>query len=97
VTPIVECMRGPDGAYLIDPEQENYMVPAGEDFCAAMVVDVNGATPDPLDDLGSSCSDEGVNLQILIVRRPGMWVIDGTRFTASCTESTQPELDCPVD
>jgi hypothetical protein len=62
-----------------------------------MVVDVNGATPDPLDDLGSSCSDEGVNLQILIVRRPGMWVIDGTRFTASCTESTQPELDCPVD
>jgi hypothetical protein len=96
-TPIVECMRGLDGAYLIDPEQQSYKIPAGEDFCAAMVGDTNGETPDPFDDLNSSCSDEGVNLQVLIVNRPGMWVIDGTRFTASCTESTQPEIDCPAD
>lgn len=96
-TPIVECMRGPDGAYLLDPEREDYMIPDGEAFCAVMLVDVSGATPDPLDDLNSWYSDDGANLQIRIMRRPGMWVIDGTRFTASCTESAQPEIDCPTN
>jgi hypothetical protein len=96
VVPILECMRGPDGAYLIDPEQQSYVVPDGEDLCAAMLVDTSNHTPDSLDDLDSEYADEGVNLLIRIARRPGMWVIDGTRFTAKCTESAQPEIDCPA-
>lgn len=96
-TPILECMRGPNGAYLLNPEQEDYMVPDGEDFCAVMAVDTSDETPDPLDDFDSWYADEGVNLQIRIARRPGMWVIDGTRFTAKCTDSAQPEIDCPKD
>lgn len=92
--PLVECLREPDGAYVIDPDH-GYVVPEGEDFCVIMEVDAGGITLDPNDDIGPECPDIGRNLQIKIDRRPGMWVRSGTRFTASCTESPQPEIDCP--
>ena len=93
-TLMAECLRGLDGAYLIDSESQDYVTPEGEDFCFVLVADASGNTPDPNDDQYVCSEYHGLNLQILIARRPGMWVRSGTRFTASCTESPD-NLDCP--
>ena len=92
---LLECLRDPDGAYLIDPESNHYVIPDGEDFCVVMAVDTENLTPDYGDDLYPGCREDGRNLQPIVERRPGVWVHSGARFLASCTESTQPEIDCP--
>ncbi len=78
-TLMVECLRGSDGEYLIDSESQDHAVPQGADLCFVLVADED-----------NPFAHDTLNLQIRIVRRPGVWVKSGTRFTASCTET-----DCP--
>jgi hypothetical protein len=83
-TLLPECLRGQDGAYIIDSETQDYVVPEGNEFCFVLdVEDFDG------------CSDHGLNLQIRVARASSEWVHSGTRFSASCVESPEPEVDCP--
>lgn len=91
-----ECLRGEDGAYVIDPATGDFAMPSQEiDLCFAYLADPDGSTtPDPNDTMHSDCVDDGYNLQFRFVRRPGSAPLGGP-ISGSCQLSELPQLDCP--
>jgi hypothetical protein len=91
---VAECLRGEDG-YLIDPETNDYQLPPGVDICHAKLTDGWQSTPSVVDDISCECSDQNMNLEFKISRRPGHPAASGTRVTATCSLAEYPELECP--
>ena len=67
--------------------------PADATICHVLLVDRDGTTADPSDDLSEACQDEGWNLEFKIVRTAPAPA--GSTITASCVLSDNSRLDCP--
>lgn len=92
--PIVACLRDAEGRYVVDPSTQDYALPDGADACHALLVDAQGITPDPNDDLSAECDDFGRVLELKVARRPGVPGPAG-HLLLSCLVSAQPSFDCP--
>jgi hypothetical protein len=44
---------------------DEFVPPDGADACAVILVDADGATPSPLDDLSPECADEGRDAEVV--------------------------------
>lgn len=91
---IEECARDEQG-YLIDLETQDYQLPTGIDVCYATLTDGDMWTPSPNDDMSPECTDQGMNLEFKVSRRPGKPAAGGTRVTATCSLSDSPSIMCP--
>ncbi len=93
--PILECLRDANG-YVIDGATKNYTMPnADVNVCYAMLVDKQGLTPDPSDDISLDCSESNFNLEFKIARRQGFPAPSGTAIAASCELAQFPDVECP--
>ncbi|MEE9385255.1 MAG: VWA domain-containing protein [Nannocystaceae bacterium] len=93
---LVECERDGDDEY--EWEDENYVVPEGEEACYAVLSDKDDGksdTDDRHDDMETVCREEGWNLQFKLRRKPGSPGAPGTTVRATCQLSDMPEVDCP--
>jgi len=70
-------------------------VPDGADVCFVSLVDQNGSTSSPDDDMQSACINEGWNLEFRIVRREGVPAPSGSQIGATCELSPNRAIDCP--
>ncbi|MBC8072190.1 MAG: VWA domain-containing protein [Deltaproteobacteria bacterium] len=71
-------------------------LPSSEvDTCWIALVDREASTADDDDDLSEYCVEQGSNLEVRLVRRPGHPAVGGTNVEISCARSSTPELDCP--
>ncbi|TPV94687.1 MAG: VWA domain-containing protein [Myxococcales bacterium FL481] len=90
---IEECVRdGENGPY--EWEDEDYVVPDGEDVCYAVLSDKEGQTEDEHDDMSDECKEKSWNLEFKLRRRPGAPAKPGTAVRATCSLSEVPEIDC---
>ncbi|RMG99703.1 MAG: VWA domain-containing protein [Deltaproteobacteria bacterium] len=78
------CEGTPD-----DPE-----VPAGESACVLLRWDDGGHSPFLGDDLSAACRDEGSNLELVVVRPPGVPAPDGARVDLDCTWTDPSDRPC---
>ncbi|MFO7561219.1 MAG: hypothetical protein R6X02_01145 [Enhygromyxa sp.] len=96
VVRVQECLRGADGAYVIDPTTNDYTMPADDiNVCYAMLTDSNMSTPSTADDMSEECTDRNFNLEFKIARRPGFPAEGGTAISATCSLADFPEITCP--
>jgi hypothetical protein len=92
---LLECLRTGDGNYAVDPITGSLLMPNDDvDVCYGLRGDAGMHTSDPRDDLSTACVDYGLNLEFEIAYRPDVLVPD-MRVTATCVESSEPELNCP--
>lgn len=70
-------------------------IPEGADVCFVSLVDQNGSTASPEDDMQAACIDEGWNLEFRINRREGVPAPGGARIGATCQLSENKAIDCP--
>jgi len=93
---IDECAKDPSGAYVIDPDTDDYAMPADDvNVCYAMRVDNSGQTPSTGDDMSIQCVDGNFNLEFAFARRPGFPAPSGAVISATCSLAEFPELTCP--
>ena len=95
-TPVVPCLSDEVGRFQIDPETQDFALPDGADVCFATRVDPDGTmTADPNDDMSAECADLNFNLEFVLVRREGRPTPIGAAYSATCSLSDCPELECP--
>lgn len=83
--PLSQCERDPSGAYAIDGETGTYQLPDGADLCVVMRVDPDAThTLDANDQLSPACVEEGANVELVLVRRPGYFEPEGSSVRAEC-------------
>lgn len=91
---VPECARDGAGAYeFVDGD---YVMPSDDDnVCYAMLIDTDGQTPDPNDDMSDFCNDRNFNLEFQIARRVGFPAAGGTAISATCSLADFSALECP--
>jgi hypothetical protein len=62
--------------------------------CYRALVDHDGSTPTPSDDMTAQCITRGFNLELLVERRPGVPIPSGTSIDVDCNLLGQPGLTC---
>jgi hypothetical protein len=93
---------GPDGSvqHTAIPQCAGRELPSDDvDACFIPLTDgTAGAyiTDDTEDDMSDVCSDEGWNLEFLLLRRPGFPMPAGATIFADCELSAAKEIDCPT-
>ncbi len=70
-------------------------VPGGADVCFVSLVDKNGLTQSPADDMQDACIDAGWNLEFRLNRREGVPAPGGAAVAADCELSANKAVDCP--
>jgi len=94
-TEVPECLRDGQG-YVIDPDTQDYAMPDDQTrVCYAALVDSQGLSADPRDDMSPECTDANFNLEFKVVRRPGFPAPGGTSMSAVCEVDEFPDLTCP--
>lgn len=73
---------------------DNWVVPAGVTACFAPLLDPDGSTPSPIDDMSSVCVDQGWNLEFLLLRSAPAPL--GVTIEATCEVATNPAAQCPL-
>jgi len=72
-----------------------WTVPGGATACWAALTDFDGAqTPAKLDDMSPRCADQGLNLEVEVVRTGAAPA--GATLAAVCEMSDDKRLDCPL-
>jgi hypothetical protein len=91
-----ECLRDGNGAYVIDPNTDDYSMPAdGINVCYAVLTDATMSTSSTADDMSMVCAESNFNLEFKIARRPGFPAEGGTSISATCSLADFPEVSCP--
>jgi len=70
-------------------------LPDGADACFIALVDADGSTATPDDDMDLTCVAEGWNLEFRLVRRAGVPAPSGAQVLAVCELSENRAVDCP--
>jgi hypothetical protein len=94
--------RFPPEAGLVDrPVDPCATTPDGWEFpndaaaaCYRALVDEGGATPTPADDMTPQCITRGFNLELLVERRPGVPIPNGTSVDVDCSLLAPPGVKC---
>jgi hypothetical protein len=93
---IEECAKDASGAYIIDPNTDDYVMPADDiNVCYALLADAAGATESLSDDMSEDCVEQNFNLEFKISRRIGFPAAGGTSISATCSLADFPDLSCP--
>ena len=91
-----ECLRDQNGDYVIDPNTDDYAMPAADiNVCYAALTDATMSTASTADDMSIACAEVNFNLEFALVRRPGFPAAGGTSVSAVCTLAESYEDTCP--
>ncbi len=70
-------------------------IPEGADVCFVNLVDKDGSTDTPDDDMQQACIDENWNLEFRVIRAEGKPAPGGAQVSATCQLSQNSVMDCP--
>lgn len=90
--PVPECERSEDGSYRV--ESSRFVVPEGANFCYVTRTDPDGTqTLDPSDAMSPACVEQGTNVELELVARPGFSLDEGWAL-ASCMLDGCRDFEC---
>lgn len=85
---VPECLRGEDGAYLLDPQGQGLARPDGAPRCVVYRVDAFGdQSADPYDDMSAQCRVEQASLEVDLHGDLASPRAQGASWTLRCARS----------